>query len=350
MKNKSIIVLIVVVILAIIVVAVRQGENTASTGARPLKVAIAPYQDMALLMNANRDVIQKKHNLDVEYTTVAWEDLTPTIASAGESVDLAFANLTEFVTNERNINKNTSDPLVFIYPAYIFLGGSFVSMNPNMPVLTKADLDNPTKLKEFLKYKFAAEPKSQFEQMLFVVAQKAGVDFKTVKITHIGAADGLLAAMNGSVDATSAGLTQRNEAIEKGGRVVLDSVDVNSYTIAGFVTKQSTLDKKQSEIEDFMKVWYNSIAYVFEDADNRAAEPIKYLDQTSSTKYTVETFKRALAQEVFPKSISEVNEMILNKGAKYDYKAFTDSLISFELANKIITEAPQNIKMLDIKP
>jgi ABC-type nitrate/sulfonate/bicarbonate transport system substrate-binding protein len=350
MKKTHIIVLGVIVVLAIVLIAVRQQGSSSATGDRTLKVAIAPYQDMALLMNKERENIEKKHDLKVEYTTLAWEDLTPTIASAGATVDIAFANITEFVTNERNINKNTEDPLVFIYPAYVFLGGSIVSLNPKMPVITQADLTNQAKLKEFLKFKFAAPEKSQFEQMLYVVAQKAGVDFKTVNVTHIGMAEGLLATINGSIDASGAGLTQRNEAIEKGGKVVLDSADVNSFTIAGFVTKKSTLEAKRAEIEDFMKIWTDSIDYVFTDIDNRAAEPIAYLDAQSSTNYTVESFKNALAQEVFARNIGEVKTLMLDPGSKWDFVALQKSLTEFELANGIITEAPQNIEIMEIKP
>jgi len=348
MKKNTLIVLVIVIIIAIVFVIVGQKGKT-STSARILSVGIAPYQDMALLMNANRSNLEKKYNLNVDYTTLAWEDLTPAIGSAGKSIDLTFASLTEFVTNERNINRNTSDPIVFIYPAYMFLGGSFVSFKSDMPVLTKADLNDPQKIKIFLSHTFSAEAKSQYEQMLFILAQKAGVDFKTVKITHLGLADSLLAAENGSIDATEAGLTQRNEALQKGGKVVIDSATLSSVDVSGFVTKKSTLVAKRSEIEDFIRIWFGSTNYVLGDLDHNSAGPITYLDKQSATQYTVESFKNALSQEVFPKSIADVNQLIINNGAQFDFNQIKNNLIAFELQNKIITEAPQNIEIIDIK-
>lgn len=346
---KALIIGVVIVVLIIIgaVVLPKYGKKD-ETGIRSLKVGIAPYQDMAMLINPEQKKLEEKYDLKLDLVTLAWEDLTPAVSSAAEPVDIAFASLTQFVTNERNINRNTDDPLMFVYPAYIFLGGSFVSFNPDVETITKNDLDNKEKLQKFLTHSFAAESKSQYEQMLFMLAKKAEVDFSTVKLTNIGAGDGLLAAINGSVDATSAGLTQRNEAMQKGGRVVLDSADLDSVDIAGFVVKKSMLDAKRDEIEDFIRVWYDSLDYVLSDPDNRSADSIAYLNEQSSTKYTTETFKQALSHEVFPRSIKEVQQKLLNADAEYDFKRAKDSLIEFLLANKVISEPPHNITLLNI--
>ena len=348
MKKQTLIILGIIIVIAVVFVSLRHSGNTSTSTGRVLKVGIAPYQDMALLMNADQQNLEKKYNLNVQYSTLAWEDLTPAVASAGSSIDLTFASLTEFITNERNINKNTSDPLVYIYPAYMFLGGSFVSFKPDMPVLTKADLNDPAKIKAFLNHTFAAEANSQYEQMLFILAQKAGVDFKTLKITHMGLTNSLLAAENGTIDATEAGLTQRNEALGKGGKVVISSADLGSVDVSGFVTKQSTLTVKRAEIEDFIRVWFDSTNYVLSDLDNNSAGPIAYLDKQSATQYTIDSFKSALSQEVFPKSITDVNTLILNNGAQFDFNQIKNNLIAFELQNKIITEAPQNISIINI--
>ncbi len=342
-----------VIVLVLVVVAaflIPQYNKQNKTQTRSLKVGIAPYQDMAMLINPEQKKLEEKYNLKLELTTLAWEDLTPSVSGAGDSLDIAFASLTQFVTNERNINKNTKDPLVFIYPAYVFLGGSFVSFNPEVEAITKNDLNNKEKLQNFLTHSFAAESKSQYEQMLFMVAKKAGVDFSTVNLTNIGSADGLLAAINGSVDATSAGLTQRNEAMEKGGRVVLDSADLGSVDIAGFVVKQSVLGNKKDEVEDFIRIWYDSLNYVLSDTDKRSGDSIAYLNEKSSTKYTVDSFKQAISHEVFPRNIKEVQQKVLSNGAEYDFNRTKNSLTEFLLANKIISEPPQNITLLNLTP
>ena len=41
---------------------------------------------------------------------------------------------------------------------------------------------------------------------------------------------------------------------------------------------------------------------------------------------------------------------MLNAGAEYDFSRAKDSLIEFLLANKVISEAPQNITLLNIAP
>jgi ABC-type nitrate/sulfonate/bicarbonate transport system substrate-binding protein len=345
--KKTIIIIASLVVLCVLFLVVSQ-RNSVSTDIPVLKVGIAPYQDMALLMNSESKSLQEKYNLELDLVTLAWEDLTPAISSATDSLDIAFASITEFITNERNINRNTDDPLVFIYPAYVFLGGSFVSFNHDVPVIKKDDLQNIQKLKDFLGYNFAAQKKSAYEMMLFSVAKEAGVDFKDVNIFNIGAGDGLLAAINGSVDVSSAGLTQRNEAIEQGGRVVLTMGDLGFVDIAGFVVKQSVLDEKREEITNFIKMWYDSINYVMSDIDNNSFGSIEYLNQQSSTNYTIDSFKKALEQEFFPINIDDVKNTILTKNSRFDFENISNILINYLLEIRIIGEEPQNIKLLDI--
>lgn len=344
-QNKKIVLVIVALVMLVVVAFFATSKNNTK---QPLKVGIAPYQDMSLLFNAKSESFQKKYNLDLKFITLSWQDLIPATSSATDSLDIAFSSITDFISNERNINRNTDDPLVFIYPAYIFLGGSFVSFNPDVPVITRDDLNNREKLRNFLSHSFASQVKSSYDIMLYRVAEDAGVNFKDINITNIDSGEGLLAALNGSVDATGAGLTQRNEALEKGGRVVLTMEDLGFVDVAGFVVKRSVLDKRGEEIKNFVKLWYDSIDYVMSDVDNNSADSIDYLDKQSSTNYTVDSFKQALSQEFFPHNIAEVNKTVLSPGSKYDFQKIKASLVSYMLDKKIIDEEPQNIHIIDI--
>src|SRR5262245_14393946 len=96
----------ILLIVALIVVAVAGiwafiAYKPTLPGTQPvLKVGIAPYQDMALLMNVAPLGLDKKHGIHLELLSVAWPDLTPAVASANPSVDLAFASLIQFISQE----------------------------------------------------------------------------------------------------------------------------------------------------------------------------------------------------------------------------------------------------------
>lgn len=307
-----------------------------------ISVGIAPYQDMAMLVNIDHLGLEKKYGVDVELITMAWEDLTPALASAGKTVDIAFASLIQFVTQERSLNKNTQDAVRFIYPAYVFKGGAFVSFNKDVPEITEKDIDNKTILTKFLSFKIGAQKSSSYEMMIFTLSKKVGIPFPEVKMYDIGAADGLLAAFNGSIDMSSAGLTQRNEAVQRGGRVVLDMEVMGLVDIAGFIVKESTLNKKKDQIISVIKMWYDCIDYVMSDIDTNSVQSLNYLKEKSSTKYTLEQYKVALSQEYFPRNIAQVKENILGKDAKFNCDRILDSVTTYFLENGIIKERPEN--------
>ena len=291
-----------------------------ATEKRPkITVAIAPYQDMAMLVNIDKLGLEKKYGVDVDLITMAWKDLTPALASAGKTVDIAFASLLQFITQERNLNKNTDDEVRFIYPTYVFLGGAFISFNDKVPLLDEANINDPSTLKKFLDFKIGAQKSSSYEMMIFTLAKKAGIPFQDVKMYDIDASDGLLAAFNGSIDMSSAGLTQRNEGVQRGGRVVLDMEVMGLVDIGGFIVKKSVLKAKRDDIITFIKMWLDCIDFVMADIDTNSAESLRYLKEQSSTKYTLEQYKTALSQEYFPRNIEQVKKNILSENAKFSY-------------------------------
>lgn len=323
--------------------------NSPTPTAPTLKVGIAPYQDMAMLMNVKPLGLDKKYGIDLQLPSMAWQDLTPAVASATSSVDVVFASLTQFITQEHSLNANSSDPIVFFYPAYVFKGGAFVSFNKRLPTLTKEDLNDINKIKKFLGFRFAAQKTSSYEMLLSELARKAGLKLKDVKLTDMGAEDGLLAAVNGAVDATSAGLTQKNEAIKQGGRVVLEMSELGQVDIAGFIAKRSTIQQKQNEILAFLKIWPEASAYTLSDINNNAKYPLEFLRQKSSTQYTSDEFTNALSQEILPLTIDDLRQKVLLPGSPYDYRRVVQTTVAYYLETGQLKEPPKNIEMLEIK-
>ncbi|MCF8239763.1 MAG: hypothetical protein K9J16_00145 [Melioribacteraceae bacterium] len=321
-----------------------------STNEKSLKVGISPYQDIAMIVNYEHLDLERKYNMSLDLITMNWEDIIPAIASSGETIDLGFASIIEYLTKENNINNDTEDSLLFIYPAYLYKGGSFITFDESIQVLDKSNLTNKDVISNFLQYKIGAQKNSVYEMMLYSLARKNNISIKELKIYDTPLNDGLLATQNGSLDISSAGLTQLTEAKKRGGRVVLNMETMDfANDMMGFVCKKSTLQSREKEIKNFIKMWYECVDYVFKNLDENSKVSLEYLDEKAATKYTLSQYKSALSQEYFPKSIDEVNEVFISDTGKYYYKRVADDIIQYLLENNIVRARPKVPEFIKIK-
>ncbi len=349
MKKRIVLSVAALAILISAVVVFLLSRPPVEEGGAVLKVGIAPYQDMAMLAAVKPMGIDKENGLDVQLVSMQWADLTPAVASAGETVDVAFASLIQFIAQEPALNKDSEDPLVFFYPAYVFRGGAFVSFNDDMPEVTKENLTDSDVLKRFLSYRFAVQSTSSYEILLYDLARRADVEFSEVKRFDIDSSDGLLAAINGSVDAAAAGLTQKNEAIQQGGRVVLEMESLGQVDIAGFIARRSTIEQRRDDLVSFIRVWVQSIDFVMTDMETNSKYSLDYLRRQSSTDYTMEEYRSALSQEWLPRSIEEVESTVLATDGQYYYKKVEEPVATYYVENKLVSRRPKHIEMLDVR-
>lgn len=146
-QRTFIVIIVLVIIGGAIFFASRQGSNTNNVNDNPLlTVAISPYQDLAMLVNADAAGIAKKHNLRVKLVTMAWEDILPAIGSHGKTVDVGFGSFVEYLTKYSKLNEGETDPILFIQPLYVYKGGGFIAMRDDVPVFSSEDLRSTEKL------------------------------------------------------------------------------------------------------------------------------------------------------------------------------------------------------------
>ena len=322
------------------------SNNARIAQTTPLRVAIAPYQDMSILFCEKEADLEKKYGVKLEFLTMPWEEIIPAVASGGQTVDVGFASIADYMCKSEHLNGKGDDPLLYIYPAYIFHGGAFVTFNPAMPIINKHNISDPTVVKKFLSYKLGVQKNSCNHMLLWLLAHKAGIKFSNVSIIDTTLNDGLLAAENGSLDAAAAGLTQRTEALKRHGKIALDMDTANLIDISGFICKESIYKKRKNDIESLIKIWCDCSCYVLSDLDHRSEAPLAYLKANASTKYTLAEFKRALAQEYFPKSIAEEEKDIVSPKGKYSISRIADLSNQYLLdigATKIAQPVPQMI-------
>jgi ABC-type nitrate/sulfonate/bicarbonate transport system substrate-binding protein len=315
----------------------------------PLKVAISPYQDLAMFVNIDNLGLEKKYGTDLDLLTMNWENILPALASSGNSIDVGFGSLAEFLTKENNINKGVKDSLVFIYPAYVFKGGGFVTYKKDIPVITAGNLSDKATIQKFLSSKIGTQKNSVYDMMVYSLAKRNSIDPASIKLFNTTLNDGILATKNGSLDIASAGLTQITEAQKENGRVVLTMESMGFADITGFVCKQSTLKAKRKQIEDMLHMWFYCVAYVMKDLDKNSKASLAYLDQKAATKYTLDQYKTALSQEYFPLTAAEANSSMISADGKFSYQRISSDMVAYLLTNKIITDTPRIPVFIDLK-
>jgi ABC-type nitrate/sulfonate/bicarbonate transport system substrate-binding protein len=341
---------ILLALAAIVVVAIVAMRNrTEESKAPSIALAISPYQDIATIVSLHSLGLDKKYGLDVKLVTMPWEDILTALASNGKTVDIGFASFVEFLTKEQDLNRGAADPLVFIHPAYVFHGGSFISFEPEIPKLDKAGLGDKDQIRKFLSHTIGAQKSSLWEMMIYATARRGDVDIKAVKLFDSPLNDSLLAAEKKSLDIASAGLTQMTEAKKRGGRVVLEMEDLGFADITGFVCRKSTLDSRRKDIEAVVKIWFDTVAFVMSDLDKNSTVPLDYLRKNSATQYTLEQYKLALSQEYFPSSIAESREQIHSTTGKYSAGKIAEDVVNYMQLAKGTTSPPPVPVFIDVR-
>ncbi len=353
MKRGGIAIGLVVVLCAIIGGAylMISGGSVPGVGQEnSIRVAISPYQDIGMVVNLKPMNLEKKYGVTVDLQTLAWEDIVPAMASYGSTVDLGYASLIGYLTKQANLNSGSDGDVVFIYPAYVFKGGGFISFKPDIPVIDAATIHDPAIMKAFFAHRIGAEKNSLFDMMLFRVAVGASIDPKSLHIVDSSLDNSLLAARNGDLDIASAGLTQLTEARRTGGRLVLSMETANFADITGFVTTRRKLREKHSEIEAFIHMWFDTVDYVLADPLKNSAYTRSYLDQHGATHYTPEEYAAAVGNEFFPRSIAEMDRTLLSQNGSFNMKGIVAAASSFLVANGIVRRNPDPPVPLDLKP
>lgn len=325
------------VVVAVIVVGVILFANSNKhTQIEPLKVGISPYQDLAMTANIKPLGLEEKYKTNINLMTLPWEDILPSVV--GNGVDIGFASYIEYLTKMDNINAGSDDPLVFVYPMYVFKGGAFVTFKgeDKVPTLNTEGLKNKNLVTKFLNGKIGAQKSSLYEMIIYSLAESNGIDPKKLNIIDTPLDQGFLAAEAGSLDSAEAGLTQLTETLKRGGRSVLTMDDIGFADITGLVVKKSVLEKKKPEIEAFVKMWFDSVNYVYSDINTNSKYSLEYLDKNASTKYTLDGYKTALTQEYLPRSVEESKKELIDENGKFSYLRIGKTAQDYLLSNGII--------------
>lgn len=318
-------------------------------GQDPLRVAISPYQDLAMLVNYKPLGLDTKYGTDLRLITMGWEEIIPAVASAGRAADVGFGSYIEYLTKAENINAGSNDPVLFIYPLYVFKGGAFVTFNKDLAPLRRQDLNDSEKVSRFLSNRIGAQRNSIYDMMLYHLAQKVKIPTSQLRVIDTPLDQGFFAAERGSIDIASAGLTQLTEVQRRGGHAVLTMEDLGFADITGFIVRKSVYENRRTDVENLVRMWFDSVAFVYADIDKNSKDSLAYLDKNASTRYSLEEYKNALSQEYLPSSVEEAKQELISDGGKFSYRAIGETTTDFLLKNGTIKKKTSIPTLPDIK-
>ncbi len=327
-----------------------ESPTTKSDGSsqQPLRMGISPYQEIALLVNERNLKLEDKYGMKLELITMPWEELLPAVASAGQSIDVGFASLSDYLAKTENLNTQGDDPILFLYPAWVFHGGGLITFNPAVPEINAKNIKDPAVVKKLLSYKIGVQKNGCCHMMLWKLAHDVGLKLTDLKLTDTTLNDGFLAAENGSLDIAGAGLTQRTETLKRNGRVLLTMDTVGLLDPGGFVCKESVYKKRKKEIDSLIKMWFESANYVLSDIDHNSDATLAYLKANASTKYTLPEFRAALAQEYVPQSTQEAQKEIIAPDGRYSIEKLSKEISKY-LMDVGATQSPRQApKMISL--
>lgn len=349
LESKSPVMKRFIIQIAFVVAGLLLLTSCTKSNANNLIVAISPYQDIAMLVNYKHLKLDKEYHVNIQLRTLAWEDILPAVASSGPTVDVGFGSLTEYLTKYSRLNSGSSDPIVFVYPLYVYRGGGFISFNPNVVPLTEANINDRSSLRKFLSFRIGAQKESIYDMIISSLARRAGIPLQDINVIDTSMNDGFLAAQSHSLDIASAGLTQITEAEKRGGTVVLSMDNAGFADVTGFICRASTLKQKHQAISALIRIWFDCVHYVTSDIRQNSVESLRYLNSNASTHYTLEQYRAALSQEYFPTSIAQANAQLINKSGKFSAPRIASEISSYIRGRDPTAKTPRRLLFMEIK-
>jgi ABC-type nitrate/sulfonate/bicarbonate transport system substrate-binding protein len=341
MKHHALRIIVITPLLVLLVACSRNQPP-------PIQYGISPFQDTAMPVVAQSLGLYDKAGLNVQLVTLPWEDVIPSLASRGRTIDLGLGSINLLLPRTQNINIIGGGDVIFYYPLYVFKGAALMmhrnsGLRPVSYFLKLYPNDQRRALREAMqqiKGMTVGLPQgTPYEQMLMAAFNAAGKDYrKEVDLRYVKLADALPAFLSNQLDIAGAGVTQRTEVERSGDQVFLQMDDIGFAEIIGIVTTKHFAETHKQQLADFIRIWFDGIDYLMADVDHHSAAVLSYLAKNASTKYTLDEYKKALNFQVFPRSEKEARELFFEASGRYYWKRTWDIVDDYLLTSGAIKQ------------
>ena len=321
------------------VIHTQRSEAPTST----IKYGISPYQDTAIPVLSEKLGLFEQAGLHVQLVNVAWDDIIPSLASAGNTVDVAIGSMNTLIPQVENINVQGGSDVIFYAPLYVFKGIGFMARNdsgiqPLSVFLEKYPHDRDRAIKEAMLQlkgkRIGLPPGTADEQMLYSALKTADMTTGDIDLRHVKFADALPAFLVGDLDVMATGVTQRTEADRRGHLLFMGGEQFGFVNIDGLMTTERFAKAHPKELQKIVDIWFTTANALLDNTDTNAQPIIEYLDHTASTHYSLDEYKSAIALQEFPRSREEAASLINNPEGKYYWKRIWNIMNDYLLNTK----------------
>ena len=278
---------------------------------QPIRVALSPEPNQSMMAAVFDPRFKRKSRTRVSLMPMPWPDIVRAVDTG--RADIGFASYIEYIEKYQR----TEDPLEFVYPAYAFKDGTFVTYKAAVPKLSGLTVRAPQgeAVWRWLDFRIGIQLNSVFEMMLFHLANTHGASFDHVNKVYMRLEQGLTAAEQGLVDIAPSGRVSIADVEKGGGRAVLTMNDLGFADLTGFIVKKSVYRRRAEQIENTIRMWFDAAAFVL--IENNSKVSLDYLNSHASKHYTLAEFEAELSKEYFPTSYVEARAQLIEPTGKF---------------------------------
>ena len=294
------------------------GNQYEAGGGDPntVRLGISPFQDTMLPIIGQEKGWFAEEGLKVELKTLAWNAVTPSVASG--SVDVAINNTTGVVSVAE-----ATDDMVYAYGFNPFTEGSALVARPGSKLTTYEEAAKRTADKKKARAEVIKQLRGKtvvttnatdMGKALDLALESVGMSTDDVQVIDMDPDQGLAAFLSGTGDAYIGGAPQRARAVSEGSPVLLSGPDLAPPPINGWATTHSYLNKHEDKILKLTHVMHRIIRYC--DAETLACGKTitERLNKETGSASTPKEFADAWQRiERYAPDAAAVRDMILNK-------------------------------------
>lgn len=294
-----------------------------------VRITFTPYPDTSLFYFGLKKGFFRDEGLDLSVRDLTWNEQIEFVA--GDGTDLAMATLDEVAAKSRNLHA-VKKPVDYFLPAWLFEGTIFPCQG-DMQTLAelRVKYDELTARKQFLaqlKGKVIAVPESGvYDSAIRRFILGAGEKLEDFQFVNTQLETGVNGLESGDVGMAAAGAFERPEALRRGYKIGLDSVDLNLIVITGFIANGDYYDKNPDVIEAFSRAWYRTLREALANKEECYNVVAARLSETGSKPISLADFKAALNRNKFPQTPEATREMFLDPEAPTYWRKSWDSAI-----------------------
>lgn len=329
-QRKLISLLLICVVLLIALYAAKSFLPQDNSEALPsVRIAVTPYQDTTLMLYGIERGFFKEEGITLEVKDTTWNEQIEFVVGGGS--DIAMATLDEIVAKDKNLTM-ANRKLAYFLPAWLFEGIIFAGRD---------DLQSYSELREQFneseaKRKFVAQLKGKkiavpeggvYEQAIRKFIASADEDPETFSFVNAQLEAGINGLNDHDVAIAAAGIVERPEALRRGYKIALDSVDLDLIVITGFFCKHSFYKEHPELLSKFIKGWYRSVSAALENPKENYAVVSTYIDRRGAKAPTFEDMTTALKFQRIPESSSEAWDMFLDPKSPIHWEKSWDAAV-----------------------